>query len=148
MVKIIEKTFLILLLAAASFAVADEDESNISNEAQIRTTIMVEQSFATNACNAELEIEYYQKGSSVHVESTLTNADCGASSGSYVIQVRYRGADRQTHSKEFAESWTRTDTAPVLDVKDYDIADDVDIIRVRSRKLDCSCAPEATKNND
>lgn len=146
--KIIEKTFLILLFGTTSFAIADEDESNINNEAKIRTTIVVEQSFATNACKAELEIEYYQKGSSVHVESTLTNADCGASSGSYVIQVRYRGADRQTRSKDFAESWRRTDTAPVLDVKDYYIADDVDIIRVRSRKLDCSCAPEATKNND
>lgn len=146
--KIIEKTFLTLLLTVASFAAADEDESNISNEAQIRTIIVVEQTFATNACKAELEIEYYQKGSSAHVESTLTNADCGASSGSYVIQVRYRGADRQTRSKDFAESWTRTDTAPILDVKDYYIADDVDIIRVRSRKLDCSCAPEATKNND
>lgn len=146
--KIIEKTSLLLLFAVASFAVADEDESNINNEAQIRTTIVVEQTFATNACKAELEIEYYQKGSSVNVESTLTNADCGASSGSYVIQVRYRGADRQTRSKDFAESWTRTDAAPVLDVKDYYIADDVDIIRVRSRKLDCSCAPEATKNND
>ena len=146
--KIIEKTFLILLFGTTSFAVADEDESNINNEAKIRTTIVVEQSFATNACKAELEIEYYQKGSSVHVESTLTNADCGASSGSYVIQVRYRGADRQTRSKVFAELWERTDITPVLDVKDYYIADDVDIIRVRSRKLDCSCAPEATKNND
>lgn len=146
--KIIEKTFLILLFGTTSFAVADEDESNINNEAKIRTTIVFEQRFATNVCKAELEIEYYQKGSSVHVESTLTNADCGASSGSYVIQVRYRGADRQTRSKEFAELWERTDITPVLDVKDYYIADDVDIIRVRSRKLDCSCAPEATKNND
>ncbi len=146
--KIIEKIFPILLLAAASFAVADEDESNINNEAQIRTTIVVEQTIATNACKAELEIEYYQKGSSVHVESTLTNADCGASSGSYVIQVRYRGADRQTRSKDFAESWTRTDTVPVQVEKDYFIADDIDIIRVRSRKLNCTCAPEESADSD
>ena len=146
--KIIEKIFLILLLATASLAVADEDESNINNEAKIRTSIAVEQTPATNACKAELEIEYYQKGSSAHVESTLTNEDCGASSGSYVIQVRYRGADRQTQSKDFAESWVRTDTAPVEIEKDYYIADDVDIIRVRSRKLRCNCATEATKSND
>ena len=146
--KIIEKTFLILLFGTTSFAVADEDESNINNEAKIRTTIVVEQSFATNACKAELEIEYYQKGSSVHVESTLTNADCGASSGSYVIQVRYRGVDRQTQSKEFAELWERTDIAPVLVEKDYFIADDIDIIRVRSRKLNCTCAPEESADSD
>ena len=146
--KIIEKIFPILLLAAASFAVADEDESNINNEAQIRTTIVVEQTIATNACKAELEIEYYQKGSSAHVESTLTNADCGASSGSYVIQVRYRGADRQTQTKDFAESWARTDTTPIQVEKDYYVADDIDIIRVRSRKLNCTCAPEETADSD
>ena len=96
--KIIDRILPILLLTVASVALADEDESNISNEAMISTTIEVEQTLATNACKAELEIEYYQKGSSAHLESTLTNDDCGASSGSYVIQVRYRGADRQTRS--------------------------------------------------
>ncbi len=146
--KIIARILPILLLTAASFAVADEDVSNINNEATIRTTIAVEQTLATNACKAELEIEYYQKGSSAHVESTLTNDDCGASSGSYVIQVRYRGADRQTRSKEFAELWERTDTAPVLVEKDYYIADDVDIVRVRSRKLKCTCVPEESADSN
>jgi len=146
--KFIDRIFPILLLTAASFAVADEDESNINNEATIRTTIAVEQTFATNACKAELEIEYYQKGSSAHVESTLTNDDCGASSGSYVIQVRYRGADRQTRSKDFAESWERTDTAPVFVEKDYYIADDIDIVRVRSRQLKCTCATEESADSD
>jgi len=146
--KIIERTFLILLLMVASFAAADEDESNINNEAELRTTIEIEQEFFTNACKAEIEIEYYQKGSSAHVESTLTNDDCGASSGSYVIQVRYRGADRQTRSKDFAESWERTDTAPVLVEKDYYIADEIDITRVRSRKLKCTCATAESADSD
>ena len=146
--KINEKIFLMLLLAAAGFAVADEDQSNINNEATIRTTIAVEQTPATIACKAELEIEYYQNGSSAHVESTLTNKDCGASSGSYVIQVRYRGANRQTQTKEFAELWERTDTAPVLVEKDYFIADDIDVVRVRSRKLKCTCVPEESADSD
>jgi hypothetical protein len=146
--KIIARMLPILLLTVASFALADEDESNINNEATIRTTIAVEQTFATNACKAELEIEYYQKGSSAHVESTLTNDDCGASSGSYVIQVRYRGADRQTRSKEFAELWERADTDPVFVEKDYFIADDIDIVRVRSRKLNCTCATAGSADSD
>ena len=146
--KIIDRIFLILLLTAASFALADEDESNINNEAKIRTTIAIEQIPATIVCKAQLEIEYYQKGSSAHVESTLTNEECGASSGSYVIQVRYRGADRQTQSKEFSELWERSDTAPVLAEKDYFIADDIDIVRVRSRKLNCTCAPEESADSD
>ena len=142
------QTLMLLLLVTASVANSDEGESVIKNEAEVRTIIEIEQEFATNACKAEIEIEYYQKGSSAHVESTLTNEDCGASSGSYVIQVRYRGADRQTKSKEFAELWERTDTAPVLVEKDYFIADDIDIVRVRSRKLKCACAPEEPADSD
>lgn len=60
--KIIARILPILLLTAASFVLADEDESNINNEATIRTTIAVEQTLATNSCKAELEFEYYQKG--------------------------------------------------------------------------------------
>jgi len=141
-------TLILLLLITTGFANADEGESLINNEAELRTTIEMEQAFATDACKAEIEIEYYQKGPSAHVESTLTNEDCGASSGSYVIQVRYRGADGQTRSENFAQLWERSDTAPVLAVKDYFIADDIDIVRVRARKLNCTCAEEATENSD
>ena len=123
-------------------ALADEAEDRINNEAEIRLTIEAEHEYATGACQATIEIEYYQKGASAHVESTLTNGDCGASSGSYVIQVRYRGADRQSQSKEFEETWERADSNPVVVEKDYFVADDIDILRVRSRKLDCTCAPD------
>jgi len=146
--KTLYQTLILLWLVTAGFANADEAESLVNNEAELHTTIEMKQEFATDACKAEIEIEYYQKGSSAHVESTLTNDDCGASSGSYVIQVRYRGADRQTQSKEFAESWERTDTASVLAEKDYFIADDIDIVRVRTRKLNCTCATEESADSD
>jgi hypothetical protein len=146
--KTLHQTLILLLLVTAGYAIADEDELVLKNEAEFSTIIEMEHAFATNACKAELEIEYYQKGSSAHVESTLTNDDCGASSGSYVIQVRYRGADRQTRSKEFAELWERADTDPVFVEKDYFIADDIDIVRVRSRKLNCTCATAESADSD
>ena len=37
---------------------------------------------------------------------------------------------------------------PVLVEKDYFIADDIDIVRVRSRKLNCTCAPEESADSD
>ena len=64
------QTLILLLLVTASVANSDEGESVIENEAEVRTTIEMEQAFATNACKAEVEIEYYQKGSSAHVKKT------------------------------------------------------------------------------
>ncbi len=138
----------LLVLAGSSLALADDAERQINNEAEISTTIEAEYAFATGACKAAIEIEYYQKGSSAHVESTLTNDDCGASSGTYVIQVRYRGADRQTQSKDFPETWERLDSSPVVVEKDYFVADDIDILRVRSRKLNCTCVPDEQVDAD
>jgi len=126
----------------AALALADEAGDRINNEAEIRLTIEMQQEFETAACQASLEIEYYQKGSSAHVESTLSNDDCGASSGSYVIQVRYRDADGKLLSEDFMETWERLDSSPVVIEKDYFVADAVDIARVRSRKLNCTCAPD------
>ena len=110
-------------------------------------TIEAEHEFVTAACKAELEVEYYQKGSDAHVESMLTNGDCGASSGSFVIQIGYRGADRNSQTKEFSETWERSDTNPVAISKDYFVGDDVDILRVRSRKLDCTCTSDESADD-
>ncbi len=138
----------LLVLAVATLAVADDADRRINNEAEISTTIEAEYAFATNACKAAIEIEYYQKGSSAHVESSLTNDDCDASSGTYVIQIRYRGADGKSQSKDFPETWERLDSNPVVVEKDYFVADDIDILRVRSRKLNCTCVPDEQVDAD
>jgi hypothetical protein len=142
--KILREIVLISCLMGVSIAVAGDDDEDglIKTEMEFHQTIEIEYEYGSNACQAAVEIEYYQKGSSAHVESTLTNDDCGASSGTYVIQIRYRDADRQSQSKEFPETWERADSSPVVVEKDYFVADDIDILRVRSRKLDCTCAPD------
>ena len=142
------KMLLLSLLAGAALAVADDADERINNEAEIRLIIKAEYEYATDACGAVIEIKYYQKGSSAHVASTLTNDDCGASSGTYVIQIRYRGADRQTQSKDFPETWERLDSNPVVVEKDYFVADDIDILRVRTRKLNCTCVPDEQADAD
>jgi hypothetical protein len=148
--KILRKIVLISCLTGVSTAGAGEDDEDglIKTEMEFHQTIELEYEYASNACQAAIEIEYYQKGASAHVESALTNDDCGASSGSYVIQIRYRDADRQSQSKEFPETWERADSNPVVVEKDYFVADDIDILRVRSRKLDCTCAPEESAEGD
>lgn len=127
----------LLLCIAPGLVIADQE---ISNEAEIRIELDVRHEFATDLCQARLEIEWYQKGPSVHVESTLTNDDCGASSGTHVVRVSYRGADGERQQKEFEETWERADSAPVRSKKAYFIADDIDVLRVRPGKLRCVCA--------
>ncbi|MFQ5608652.1 MAG: hypothetical protein ACE5F8_00085 [Woeseiaceae bacterium] len=123
-----------LILAAG--AAADE---HISNEAEIRIQMELEANVVNSSCQAQLEMEYYQKGSNAVVESVLTNEQCAASAGTYVIQVRYRGSDSEIRTKDFPETWQRSDNEPIKNVREYFVGDDVDVIRVRSRKLRCSC---------
>ena len=128
-----------------ALAAADDEESRINNEAEIRLTVEAKHEYATDICTAAMEMEYYQKGASVHVETSLDHDQCAASSGSYTLAIRYRDADGNLQNTEVEETWERADAAPVEQAKDYFVAEDVDILRVRTRKLRCKCAadPEA-----
>ncbi len=145
----------ILLLSSLLFSLliiaptwAAEEEERIINESEFSVTIEAKTEYASNACMANLEIEYYQKGSSAHVETLLTNDHCAASSGSFVIQVRYRDADGKNQSKNFPETWARSDSKPVVIERDYFVADNIDVTRVRSRDLNCECAPDESEDSD
>jgi hypothetical protein len=41
---------------------------------------------------------------------------------------------------EFVESWRRDDDQPVKFSADYEIGENVDLVRARSRQLRCTCA--------
>lgn len=125
-----------------------EEESRINNEAEIRLTIEMEHEYATDVCTAAMELEYYQKGASVHVETSVDNDQCSASFGTYTLEIRYRDAEGNVQTKEAAENWERIDSSPVEQAKDYFVADDIDIIRVRPRKLRCTCATDSTEPDD
>lgn len=135
---------LLAALPAAGHQHVDKDGNPIiTNEAEITLRVEMEQSYATQSCEARLELEYYQKGSSAHVDTRLSNGTCGASSGTYTLVVRYRDADGEFQSAEFEETWERDDDSPVVAARDYFVADDVDILRVRSRELRCVCADDS-----
>jgi hypothetical protein len=135
---------LLVALPLQGYQDLDRDGSPIiSNEADITLRMEVEQALVIHACEARVELEYYQKGPNAHVETHLSNGTCGASSGTYTIVVRYRDAEGEFQSMEFEENWKRTDDSPVVAVRDYFVADDVDILRVRSRELRCVCADDS-----
>ena len=126
-------------ISIAAYALAGEIAGQ---EAEIKMQMELESNVVDTSCQAQLEMEYYQKGSSAVVESILTNEHCDASSGAYVIQVRYRGDGSEIQTMDFPETWERSDDQPIKSKREYYVGDDVDIIRVRSRKLRCSCTVE------
>lgn len=131
--------FSLFASALLSTALAD-DEIELSNEAGIATSIELTQPTVATACKADIAVEWYQKGASVHVDAELNNPTCAASSGTYVVQVKYRDGSPDQQSKEFDVSWSRDDNATLKTANDYLIADDIDVTRVRIRKLRCKCA--------
>lgn len=134
------KYLLAVCLAAWSSGAAIASDEIPANEAEIRIQVEMKQEFAVKACQAQVATEWYQKGASAHVEAELNNPDCGASSGSFVVEVHYRGDDGEDKVVKFDETWRREDSNTLAIEKDYLVADNVDITRVRTRKLRCECA--------
>ena len=101
--------------------------------------VQVQLKYESVACEAKLSLEYFQRGENAQVSTTLTNTQCEASYGSYTVQVRYRGEDQELQTHDYEETWERMDSVPLLVTKQYFIGDDVDLVRVRTRGLTCTC---------
>lgn len=128
-----------LLLFGSRLAQADsgQDDSNRTMTIEVKKTITFEA--RVGGCEANLALEYWQKGDQADVEMVLNNAECPASSGEFTIQVRYRTEDGELVTDEYPEEWSRDDDQPIEMSRLYPIGDGVDLIRVRSRRLSCTC---------
>jgi hypothetical protein len=91
-------------------------------------------------CAATIEVAYTQRDSTVGVEGTIAHNVCGASSGDYKVVVSVRNENRELQTLEFFESWERQDDQPVKVSAAYPIGENVDVVRVRSVQLRCTCA--------
>jgi hypothetical protein len=110
-------------------------------------SVSIPMEFKSTACEAKLNIEYFQRGDNAEVSSTLTNAECDASFGSYTVQLRYRGEGDELETVDYDETWQRDDTEPVVASRQYFIGENVDLVRVKSRSLTCTCVDEAVEAN-
>lgn len=95
--------------------------------------------YGAGGCKADLRIEYFQKGADAHVKTMLSNEACGASSGNYTIRIRYKDSQGELGLVEYEEAWNRDDDVTVTNEKDYFVGDDVDLVRVNTRRLSCMC---------
>lgn len=95
--------------------------------------------YKQEGCAATLGLVYYQNGPDAHVKSTLENLQCRASSGSYILRIRYIHDEGGLGDVEFEETWSRDDDGDIVSEKDYYVGDDLEIRRVSSSELKCEC---------
>lgn len=117
----------------------EQSSEDKSEGKKFEKRVRVTQGYNAKGCEADLRIEYFQKGSDAHVETMLVNEACGASSGDYTVRIRYKDAQGEINRLEFEETWDRDDDADVTSEKDYFVGDDIDIVRVNTRGLSCNC---------
>ena len=102
----------------------------------------------SHRCQAQLQISYLQQNNVASVESTLNNEDCGASSGSYTVSVRIRDENDELDNIEYEETWQRDDNQPILMKKEYFAGENVDIVRVNTKRLRCTCTDEIPQDGE
>ena len=98
----------------------------------------------TAACEAVLSLVYDQRNTTAHVEGTIENTTCAASSGDYALGITVKDAKDELQTLEFTEKWQRNDDKTISFKKLYPIGENVDLRRVTPRKVRCVCtvAPE------
>lgn len=132
---------LILVMFISAATLAGETEAN-SVEFSKTFEMKVEQT--TTQCASTASVDYFQRGAEAELEATIDNHDCAASSGEFVVEVTIRadGAD-DSEKLKFPETWSRDDDTPVVVNRRYPIGDDTDLLRVKVRKMRCTCAVAA-----
>ena len=116
----------------------EEKESKEHHEIRYKMTISATPS-AEQKCEALIFFEYKQKNTVAVIDSTISNADCAASSGGYTLLVRFKDENNEMQSLEYPETWQRDDDRAIESRKEYFIGDNVDLVTIRSKKLRCVC---------
>lgn len=142
-----------LLCACCGFLVAgtawtQQERMTLETDMEFRHKVTLEAPGKTSACSARVEIEYSQRNTIAEAQGTIHTEDCDAASGIYTIAARFKDEKGQLHSIESAKTWSRTDDQPVHFSDELVIGENVDLIRVRARKIECECdANQAEQSN-
>ncbi len=91
-------------------------------------------------CVLSASVEYTQRGPEADVSMTIAVQSCTVATGSHVIEatIHADGADGP-EKLAFPETWSRDRDGPLVIERRYPIGDDVDLLRIRIRKLKCTC---------
>ena len=117
----------------------DQERMRVEGQAVKKYTFKLETTRNKLYCQARVSLEFMQRNAVAKVTGIIENDDCGASSGDYAISVRYRAEDGEVHDIEHPERWRRDNDKAFTFEHEYQIGDNVDLIRVRARKVQCVC---------
>jgi hypothetical protein len=111
-----------------------------SYELEHKPIIITTPEIVSLECAAQIELQYLQKNTLANVEGTIENEMCAASSGTYVLSIRTRDGNSELTTQEFTETWAREDDKAVAFESDYEIGENVELVRIRAMKITCTCA--------
>jgi hypothetical protein len=131
----------------ASVSIQRSSEYEVESKT-FEKSVPVKLEYGTGGCKADLHIEYFQRGTDAHVKTMLSNDECGASSGDYTIRIRYKDAQGELGLVEYDETWSRDDDVTVTNEKEYFVGDDIDLVRVNTRRLSCSCTEAQSQEEE
>jgi hypothetical protein len=95
-------------------------------------------------CEASALTEYSQRDTIARIQGSISIANCPAgSTGKFTIVARVRDESGETELIEFSKAWQRDDTEDHKFNSDFEIGENVELVSVRLRSLDCTCAATA-----
>lgn len=102
--------------------------------------------FPTSRCETKIDLEYLQRDTIARVNGVISNETCAASGGTYEIAALVKDENGETETLVFSESWRRDDDQPVEFTADYPIGENVELIRLSTRRLRCTCESESASD--
>jgi len=131
---------LVTALIASQPVHAQEEQTYDGSGLTKKYIVRLETTQHKQYCKASISVEYIQNDDAASVSGQINNEDCAASSGEYTINVRIRDSEGQLVDLNFDETWQREDDQSIAFKRQYTIGQNVDLMRVRTRKLKCVCA--------
>ena len=104
-----------------------------------------------NSCDADLTISSTQMNDRIRIRAKIVNEDCAASSGDYTLRILTMNEEGETHLREFSESWSRQNDAPIELTQYIGMESDVDLLWVRVRtspNTACTCNDESAAGSE
>lgn len=148
--KFVATLFFVTLLGFTTLANSSDGPGRQEKDrweayAEKKYTMTFETTKGTNYCEAKTSFDYYQVDTIAKVNGEISVQDCNDASGEYTISVRFRDENGATHDIDFDETWELNSSAPLKIAKEYLMAENVDLIRVKARRTRCICNDKIIK---
>jgi len=135
-----------LLASFSAHAQANVQTMHIENHAEKTFTMTLEAPEHKKYCHARVSFEYSQQNTLAETSGTVDTRDCAAASGQFMLSARIRTDAGEIRILQQEKEWSRSDDQPVNFAGEFEIGENVDLVRVNVRGTKCICTE--TENDD